>query len=290
MGANTFSDLVDAILPKGGAVAMLQSYFDASRREGGFFCVAGYLFTKSQVKAFTAEWMSPELFGPYGGCHMKELTQKRGRFHRISQPEADRLIKSAVRVISQRIKYGVMISCELPEINALLPSWVDQNNRRYNIEGFNHPYPVCCHMAMSFLGGRLAHSGSRAEIAYFFESGDDGSSIAHRFMEFADKSPELKQSYRHHSHTFIAKEKAPPLHAADLLAWEWAKYLDETHFKKKRLMRLSLGNLLTVPVEGGRKWDKRHDGRHLTGEPLVRYLDQIKELKLAELREAGDVL
>src|SRR5258708_2752761 len=267
-----FLGLLDTLLPRrNGLAAMLQAYFDASRRPSGAFCVAGYAFAKPQVKKFDKEWWS--IFGAYGGCHMKELTQRRGRFKTVNPSQAGELLKRGVQIIKRRISFGVTISCDVNEMNALLPTWIG---------GFQHAYPVCCHLAMHALGNLVRKSGHDDEIAYFFESGDEYSGVAHNFMARAIDTPELKESYRYGSHSFIGKDKALPLQAADVLAWEWAKYLDETVTRNIRLMRKSLAALLSENTEYD---SKRYGVNHVTGDALKRFGYGVAKVGLLQLGE-----
>lgn len=252
---------------------VLQAYFDASERPSGLFCVAGYAFATPQVKKFDKEWRA--VFGNYGGCHMKELAHCRGRFSGISHLEAGELQKRAVRVIKDRASFGVVVSCNLKEIGELLPSWID---------GFQHAYPVCCNVAMTALGVKLDLCGISDDVAYFFEDGDQFSGVAHRFMSRTDDVPELKLSYHHVSHTFISKDKAQPLQAADMLAWEWTKYMDETSAQRKRPMRKSLAALMSLNGD----FDSRYEGVHLTGQQLHRFMAEVSRLGLKQV--ADDVI
>ncbi|MCL4798130.1 MAG: hypothetical protein KJ025_00985 [Burkholderiales bacterium] len=270
-----FLAVLDAVLPsRRGVVAVLKAYFDASERPDGTFCVAGFAFAKEQVKKFDKEWWA--LFGAYGGCHMKELAHRTGRFKGISTEESIRLIKRAVAIINKRTSFGIAVSCYTDEMAQVLPKWID---------GFQGAYPVCCHMAMTALGSKVQESGHDDEIAYFFESGDKHSGAAHRFMGKADESPELKASYRHRSHTFIGRDSALPLQSADIFAWEFTKYWDETAQKRIRLMRKSLVALLS---KGAANYDKKkYKLLHLSGPPLQRFATSVARLGLLQIEEDG---
>lgn len=250
---------------------VLQAYFDASQRPGGTFCIAGYAFAKPQVKKFDREWW--DVFGPYGGCHMKELTQRRGRFQNINNEQAGELLKKGVKVIRRRMSFGVSLSCDVNELKSLLPTWID---------GFQGAYPVCCTLAMQMLGSLVRKSGHNDEIEYFLEKGDEYAGAAHKFMSMASVVPELKDAYLYGSHTFIDKDKALALQSADVLAWECAKYWDETVIKDIRKMRLSLVNLLL----DNRQYDaKRYHLNYVTGPPLWRWAEKVTALGLLELQE-----
>jgi hypothetical protein len=73
---------------------------------------------------------------------------------------------------------------------------------------------------------RIAFEG---DIAYFFESGHRDQSAANALMHRIFKNADHRASYRYASHTFADTEKATPLQAADLLAWQWF-----TDTKRKR--------------------------------------------------------
>jgi hypothetical protein len=267
---DVFADLVDVLLPgRGGTVVVLQAYFDASERPGGVYCVAGFAFAKEQVKKFNRDWW--RLFGKFGGCHMKELAHGVGRFKGVDIKPRGLLQIEAVKIIRKRITYGVIVSCDKIEIESILPKWID---------GFQGAYPVCCHMAMTTLGYQIEKSKREDDVAYVFESGDRWSGAAHKFMGHTEDSPELKRSYRHRSHSFVRNEDALALQAADMLAWEWTKFRDETLIQRKRAMRKSLKAL--VGPNGA--MDKNFDGRHLSGDPLRRFCELVTNLGLLQIQ------
>lgn len=269
---SNFADLLDILLPhKGGRLAVLHAYFDASSRTSGTFVVAGYAFAKPQVKKFDKEWWS--LFGKYGGCHMKDLAHRTGRFKELGITDKDKLLKLAVKIIVKRISFGVAVSCDVNELNSLLPTW---------IRGFDHAYPVCCHLAMLFLGTHVTKLWPGEEIAYFFETGDPHSAAAHKFMQHISQMPVLKKQCLYHSHSFIEKKDALSLQAADILAWEWGKYFDETITMRSRNMRMSLAKLISK----NNSYDSsRYKVTYITGAPLRTWAKQVAALGLIQLAE-----
>ena len=266
-GVLGFHELLEIILPRGlGAVVILKAFFDASSRpKTKVFCLAGFAFRKLQLQKFDRDWW--RLFGRYGGCHMKELAHRTGRFGGIDDIEQRRLIKEAVAILQKRACYGLVVSCWKHEVHAVLPRWV---------KGFEGAYPLCSHMAMTMLGARIRRSGADDRAAYVFESGDEYSGSAHEFMNRAEKSPEVMESYRHYSHSFVQKKDALALQAADLLAWECAKFLEETLAQRIRPMRLSLAHLLADKRTGD--LDSRFSFAHLTGEPLRKFANHVRRL------------
>lgn len=104
-------------------------------------------------------------------------------------------------------------------------------------------------------------------------------------MSIAEKHPLVKRSYQYRSHGFLGKsvDGATPLQAADLLAWEWGKFFDETLAERKRPMRLSLAHLLDGQLG-------RYRLQPMYGPRFVRFLDEIRDLGLEELQERQDAM
>ena len=256
---------------------ILQAFFDASSRpKTSVFCVAGFVFRKLQLQKFDRDWR--RLFGKYGGCHMKELAHSTGRFKGIDRTEQARLIKEAVAILRKRAAHGIVVACFRNEMNRVLPTW---------IRGFEGAFPACCHIAMTALGYKLARHDSDDRVAYVFENGDEYSGCAQQFMDLAtDKAgiaAGIKESYRHASHSFVDKDDALALQAADLLAWESAKFFEETAVQGVRPMRLSLAHLL---ADRDMYFDlKRFDFRLVTGEPLRKWAAEVHALGLQQRAE-----
>ncbi len=249
-------------------IVVLRAYFDESERESGIFCVAGFAFASQQVKKFAKEWA--RLFAAYpGGLHMRDLAQRTRSFRGISKEEQQRLIVEAVEIIKRRMTAGFAVSCNAKEVQAVGPQW---------IKGFGHAYPLCCHLCMIAAGNLIVASGSADRVTYVFESGHSREGEARTFLRNAVLNPDVKESYLHNGDAFLPKSDAIPLQAADLLAWEWAKFRDETLERGIRPMRKSLLALFQSAP-------KRYSLAHVTGAPLKKFMAQIRQLGLLQLEE-----
>ena len=248
-------------LPRHGAAAVLEAYFDESERASGMFCVAGYAFAPHQARKFAKEWR--RLFP--NGFHMVEFAHRNGIFEGIEADERDDLFARAVETISERASVAVAVSCNVAEVN------------RHAIKGaagYEHAYPLCCHLCMMGLCRYLDKAGSHAEsIAYIFEAGNAFENEARRFMLNVSKNDDLKTAYKHHSDSFVLKGDAVALESADLLAWEWGKFKDETLDRALRPMRRSFREML-------RKWPGRYKMHHVEEKHLSVYMEQIRGLGL----------
>jgi uncharacterized protein DUF3800 len=239
-----FETLLDYVK---GEVFLIQAYFDESERPDGLFCVAGYAFASEQARKFNKEWDA--LFGAYGGLHMKEFAHGRKHFAETTPEQRDFMMREAVKIINSRMTVGVAVSCRLHEMREYSPAF---------IKGFGSAYSVCCHWVMNSVCMALDKAGIKEPIAYVFEAGHPHEKEARHFVRKMNELPEIKAFYRHHSDSFLPKNDAVPLQAADLLAYEWLKFKDETLDKDKRKIRANLlalfqhapGRYLIAHVEG----------------------------------------
>lgn len=252
---------------------MLAAYFDESERTSKVFSVAGFAYRRADAKRCGREWV--KLFRPYGGCHMTDLALRKRQFKGISAAEAGRLIQGAIEIINRRACFGVAVSCNVVEMSQLLPKWID---------GFQGAYPVCCYLAMLMLGDQVKRAGSQERISYYFEAGHALQPEAQRFLSAVSSTPFLKEDHRYLSHGFASKKDVVQLQSADILAWEWAKYWDETAIQRKRTMRRSLAAILSSgsanPSEPN---NERMKYTHLEGQRLREYAEKVKALGLLQL-------
>lgn len=147
-------------------------------------------------------------------------------------------------------------------------------------EAFSHAYGVCCYLAMVNLAALTQTTGR--EIFYTFEKGHPHEAKARELVKAISMNPALKQDFRHAGDAFVKKGCALPLEAADLLAWEWAKFHDETLIEELRPLRRSLKALWMRDT-------KRYSIAHVKGDKLAQWLDVMPGLLRQEgvIDEAG---
>ena len=126
-------------------------------------------------------------------------------------------------------------------------------------------------------------NGYGGGIAYVLEAGDDFSDEANHLLSYAAKVQLVADAYQWKSHAFVPKDAGSPFHAPDLFAWEWGKYMQETVMAKKRPMRRSLLHLVGPRLQA-------YKFLHLTGEPLLRFFNQVRDLGLEQLQEDAAAL
>lgn len=230
-----FAELLDVLLPdgKGLAVAM-QAYFDESERSNGVFAVCGFGFFKTPAKRLNKQWN--RMLGDRRPFHMKELVHRTGVFKGITGAERDSLICQAAKIITKRASVSVTVLCYLDEMN----SWLAPRQ----VAGLRHAYGFCSHIAMMGLGKWIKQNHPSEEISYFFESGHQAQGDLNRFLGLASESPEFVEVSRMRGHAFMDKADAGALQAADMLAWEAAKWWHESVMENTRGSRKSFQALI----------------------------------------------
>ena len=144
------------------------------------------------------------------------------------------------------------------------------------VQAFKHAYPICCHLSMVNLMSLMVDLNIDREILYTFEAGHQNEGDARQFIQAIVKNPKLKEDFHHCEDEFLPKDRAVPLQAADLFAWEWAKCHEETIDQRVRPVRQCLLALF-------RRAPKRYRVAHVSGEKLLQWLSRMPGL----LREDG---
>jgi hypothetical protein len=230
--------LFDDLAPEDLAtVAFLKAYFDESDRSksGGvpIFAVSGLVFKKNKAEGFVREWR--EMLGGIACFHMTDLVARREEFKNFSQADSAEMLKRAVSIINRYRLLAVSCSCSVEDFDDL--------RRAKKFHGFSSPYAICAHTCMTLIGNFLRYKKDPAKVAYFFEAGHLNSPDAEKLFSRARETSEIESAFRYRGHSFVAKPDAVPLQGADLLAWEYAKFQDETEHQFKRAARASYAAL-----------------------------------------------
>jgi hypothetical protein len=278
--------VLDGFVPwDSSTAAMLRAYFDASTKATGTFCVAGIAYGSDSAKKAEREWRS--LFGNRI-CHMTDMHGRHGEFANLGDGEGGELLKSAVRIIRRYASYGVAISLNLNDIQALLPTKAAKGSE-YILSGFRQAYGIGCHLAMHTLGRMVKVRGERSEpsVAYIFESGDAFQAQSHQYISASvQKGSVLRDIYSYRSHEYLEKAGARLLESADILAWEWATHIDRLN--KGQHVRPSIEALMGDPdrhvadrVFAGRKFY----GMHISKRGTERFMTFMRAILLARSSE-----
>lgn len=204
--------------------ALIEGYFDESGtfdEAPGVFCIAGYFVASDAAKKMDQEWRrvleTYEL--PY--FHMVECAHGNGIF----KDRSDRL-EIELEFLSLIKKFTISgFSCFV-------------NSSHFKVsEKFPDPYTSCAEICVTALQSYLSTHRIEAGIAYFFENGHPSKGSAYNRI-----ANELK-SIPNSSILFAEKAQIPLLQAADILAWQSAKFVKD-RMQNLRPMRKDFENLL----------------------------------------------
>ncbi len=206
----------------------LYAFFDESERQNGIFVVAGVLFDQTAATQFDIEWRA--LHGARLPFHMADLVGGRRIYKGLSQAERDDLLKRSVTLLNRHRALSVAVVCKTQDIEDAAPEWAKE---------LSHAYTMCAHFCLALTSQWLDERKDKRPVNYYIEAGHKHEGAANRLFNSARRFNNFKTLYQYGDHGFIGKKDATPLHAADLWAWEFAKYYDETHLQKTRVMRRS---------------------------------------------------
>lgn len=226
-----------------GDVMALRACIDAGTQEG-VFCVAAVAFGYDRAVKANREW---ERLLKGRTFHMTDLNARKEDFEGIEDDEVDAIMKGTVRIIRKYASYAVAVSCDRSLVADNLPVVAQKvPDMQHMLSAIKSNYGFMCHFAMTGLGGR-ANLGREIgrHISYVFERGDEGQRGLRKYLEYLgdeDHHQLLLNSYSFNRMTVTDKEELEGIfHAADLLAWEWARHV--VRHKQGLPMRLSLAAL-----------------------------------------------
>lgn len=274
-----FDELLEILMPwAGGHAVMLRAFIDASTRESDIFCVAGIAFGADRARKAERAWRS--LMGERI-AHLTDMHARRGAFADFTQEQGGETLKQQVAIINRFASFGVAFSCDLAEMNKLLPSHAAEDESELILDGFRRAYSTLSHLTMHTLG-RMAVRAEGAGIAYIFESGDEYQSESSRFIDHAtQKGSPLREVYQYRSHGYVDKPDARLLETGDVLAWEWAKHIERGRagIGMRRSLEAMLGEPAELTERGIRT--EKYFCLHVSGAELERFCDKVGRLLLA---------
>ena len=188
---------------------MFEGYFDESGnldQPPGVFCVAGYFLSSDAAIRMDEAWgrVLDDHQIPY--FHMVECAHGTGVFADKSKEERIDIETELIQLIKEHTLEGFAALASRDHFN---PS-----------DDESDVYTHCAHMGMGALRFFLKTLRIETDIACFFESGHKSKGQA--YSRLAKEMGSLSASV-----TFAEKNKLRLLQAADLLAWQAAKYLKD---------------------------------------------------------------
>ena len=191
----------------------MEAYFDESGSHFGapILSVGGYLFEPEQRVIFDAEWskLLSDFQVPY--FHMVDCHSGDPPFDKLPRELRQAMVVRASKLINKFMAYGIVVAVNENQYDQIVPRHPLIGNAYSFIarQTFN---------AVRIWADREEYGGA---ISYFFEAGHKHQSDADFIMREHSRNAAVKAGARYQSHSFLRKEGANALQAADLLAWHY---------------------------------------------------------------------
>lgn len=196
-------------------MAIIEGYFDESgdlEAQPGVFCVAGYFIATDAAIAMDREW--GEVLDAYNlpFFHMVDCAHGNENFANLTLAERIELVSKLIALIKKYTAEGIAFITRASSYDPPESAAPD-------------PYSYCAAGCADSLKMFLHMNRIDADIAFFFEEGhkNKGNAYGHIAKTVKREGDSL---------TFAAKEKVRLLQAADLLAWQAAKYAKDYSFAR----------------------------------------------------------
>ena len=206
-----FARLIDVLSPQAGVLVMFEGYFDESgsfEEEPNIFCISGYFMPTDAARQMDAEWR--KVLGEHGlpFFHMVDCAHGSPPYYsKMTKEERIEIQSKLIGLIKKHTVIGFS-ALTYAESFTETPNTPDE-------------YTACADMCVTSLYSFLDMNRTKGgEIAYFFENGHSKKNSAYGHL------PEKLKRYSA-SMTFADKDKVPLLQAADILAWQSAKYVKD---------------------------------------------------------------
>jgi len=278
-----FDDIIDGIACwPDASIVVLRAFLDASRRDSGVLCVAGFAFGIDRAKKAEREWRAA-LSGKR--CHMTDLHSRRADFAEFTAAQAGDLLKSLVSITRRHYSCAVAVSVDIETADRHLPKR-STDDSKVLLDGFRRPYSACLWFAMSALR-KLARAKGTDGIAYIVESGDQYQTEASRFLSHCSSDEAMKEDLLLRSYNVLDKRDSRLLESADVLAWEWARHVER--MLEGKPTRPSLSALLDARPDDLMSTNYLNDRCrvfHLTEAVLAKSGPKFEKLFLADSMES----
>ncbi|MGO9338231.1 MAG: DUF3800 domain-containing protein [Terracidiphilus sp.] len=202
----------------------MEAYFDETGTHGGapVVCIAGYLFDSVaaiKFEALHAERVKPLLpTSARGIFHAASCFSRCDKFDSLTQTQSNDIFDAMIEVLDSTLIYGILTEIETAVYEAAIKRLGPQVRRMVG-----SAYSICAIRCAENVSEWLAKRGIAGDVHYFFEAGCQYAGEVAHFFKQIESTPELKSRFRFGGCSFVTKQDAPQLQAADLLAWEWQR-------------------------------------------------------------------
>lgn len=198
-------------------VAFSHVYIDESGTHDGspVLTMSGYLFRSEQAKRFGRDWQK-ELDRLGLPCaHMTDCATGNGDYAGFT---VEKRLESEIKLIEhikRRSVFGFSVSLQPERYAEILAGETEAPS----------PYTFALMGCLSVVRRWVERTDYTGKIAYFFEAGHRHQKEANGYLnDVVTKNELAAERFAYVAHSFVDKRAAPPLQAADMLAWQTHHY------------------------------------------------------------------
>jgi len=225
---------------------MLCTYLDesGSHEASRVFALGGYVGRTEEWERFSVGWNTVLKQEGVDCFHMKEFVARRGAFKGWGEASRITLVHRLARVIRSRNIWGVHYAILLDDYREVAPTWAQSGKQALS------PYRLCLEFLVNvIIKGSLARGARPQEIALVLDQQKEFGPTIHRHYLDLQKMSEYRPWLG--SFSTSIRIKAPPLQAADFLAYESYKEVYSRMFDPTRKPRKSFETLAWAsPISG----------------------------------------
>lgn len=207
-----FARLLNVLLPRGGGVmALIEGYFDesgGSDTKSGVLCIAGYILTSDRAASLDAAWAEVLAEHQLPFFHMVDCAHGAAPFHNKDKDERSSIARKLIDLVKGHVTEGFAFITDRETYK--LKSGKEQD-----------AYSYAARMAVNVMKFFIDANRLTGDMACFFEAGH-----ASQGRAYAAIAEEMRSGLNA-SVTFHGKTQLRLLQAADLLAWQVLKYVND---------------------------------------------------------------
>ena len=247
----------------------LTAYFDESgtHENSAVIAFGGFISTPERWERFQDEWRGL-VKDEYGldYFHMAEFAHSTGQFKAWTDETMRR--KRLSRLLGVIEKY-VIASVGFVLVRRAYDTIISADSREYG----GGPYGLLAVKTFADVGEMIRLTGLRGKVAYVFEEGAKGRDQVERVYRGLKKSQSHLERNRLLDLSFKDKRQCLPLQAADILAYELYRGLDEQIKNTGRSTRYPFKRLARLPLA----WDIVGDREMIAFERVLSVASQIDQ-------------
>ena len=207
------------------AMAFFRVYLDASKSEGDspYLVLAGYIASAEQWGRFVDEWSEILRTERIDVWHMVDFNVRGGKYRGWGDERCERVYEQLIQVIRAYVSFGVVTAIDLKAYDEMV---VGRELRRH----FGSPYQCCVYTSIEHVCYWARENSVTQRVAYILEHGDTGQGkMLKRTFSKVFEDEAMREKFQLSSLTTVSKKQpeATPCQAADILAWEYRRELEE---------------------------------------------------------------